>query len=153
MAITWGSGAGSGNLFYVGIDVSISGLTATVSLYVKSQYGVSDQQSLSWSNVTSGSRTFYHDQPGGFAVLVETLTIDGENSQTVMIEAALSGVYNGATPTHSVSFTYPPPELQAPDAPASLTATFVSDSTTDLSWPWPITIPAHKPISGYRIES
>lgn len=152
MAITWGSGEGSGNLFYVGIDVSISGLTATVSLYVKSQYSVSDQQSLSWSNVTSGSRTFYHDQPGGFAVLVKTLTIGGANSQTITLEAALSGVYNGAAPTHSVSFTYPPATIEAPDAPASLTATFVSDSTTDLSWPWPITMPANKPISEYRVE-
>ena len=150
MAITWGSGSGSGNLFYVGIDVSVSGTTATVSLYVKSQYNVSDNQVLAWSGKASGSKSFYHSQSGGSATLVQTLTLTGANNESAYINASLSGVYNGASPSHRVSWTYPPPAIQAPNAPASVTATYVSDTTVDLSWP--SSAVSGKPVDRYRVE-
>lgn len=150
MAITWGSGSGSGNLFYVGIDVSVSGTTATVRLYVKSQYNVSDNQVLAWSGKASGSKSFYHSQSGGSAILVQTLTLTGANNESAYINASLSGVYSGASPSHTVSWTYPPPAITAPNAPASLSATYVSDSTVDLSWP--SSAASGKPVSYYRVE-
>lgn len=150
MAITWGSGEGSGNLFYVGIDVSISGLTATVRLYVKSQYSVSDNQTLTWSNAASGTQAFRHAQSGGSAVLVKTLTVTGSNNQTKTIKADLSGAYNGATPTHSRSFTFPPPAILAPNTPASYTISFVSDSTFDHAWSNPAV--ADRPVDRFRVE-
>lgn len=150
MAIAWGSGSGSGNLFYVGIDVSVSGTTATVRLYVKSQYRVSDNQVLAWSGKASGSKSFYHDQSGGSTILVQTLTLTGANNESAYINASLSGVYNGASPSHTVSWTYPPPAIQAPNAPASLSATYVSDSTVDLSWP--SSVATNKPVDYYRVE-
>lgn len=150
MALSWGNGSGSGNLHYVGIDVTVSGTTATVKLYAKSQYSVADNQVMNYSNAASGSQAFYHDQNGGTAVLVKTLTITGTAGSSKTIGASLSGLYNGGTPSHSVTFSYPAPTVLAPNAPASMSATYVSDTTTDLSWP--SAVATNKPVSYYRVE-
>lgn len=151
MAISWGSGSGSGNLHYVGIDVALSGTTATVKLYVRSQYSVSDNQRLTWSNAASGYADFYHNQSGGSAVLVKTLTITGSNSQSKTISASLSGVYNGASPSHSVTFTFPPPDVLVPYTPTGFTSTRVSDTTVDHKWDNAARTPSW-PVDRYRLE-
>lgn len=151
MAIEWGPGEGSGNAFYVGIDVSsLSSTSATVKLYAKSTYNVADNQTMAWSNAASGSQAFYHEQSGGTAILVKTLTITGTAGTSKTITASLSGVYNGGTPSHSRTFTFPAPTVVAPNAPASMTATYVSDTTTDLAWP--SSVAANKPVDRYRVE-
>lgn len=149
MAITWGPGEGSNNLFYVGIDVSVGTTSATVKFYVKSQYWSEDNQRLTYGGAVSGYTDFYHS-PGKTAQLVKTFTVTGSANQSKTVSATLSGVYNGATPSHSRTFTFPPPAITAPNPPVGFTSTRVSDSTTNHSWSSPAT--SGKPVDNYRLE-
>lgn len=145
MAITWGAPSGGSNAFEVGIDYtpSASDASGVVDFWVRAQYSVSDDMLLTYSGVFSGSTSFRKEGPA--AVKVASLTIRGTRGRTYTVGASLSGVYNGASPSHSRQVTIPAARPSQPPAPSV-------GSITQTSFVATVSVPNNNgaPITGYR---
>lgn len=133
MAITWGAGSGSGyGIFYVGIDYSVSGTTATVRYYVRTEANaVSDTQTLTYSGKITGSTNFTMNTPNMGAQLVSTKTFSGTRGQSYSVTAKLSGTYSGGTPQHTRSITIP---AAVPGKPGTPSVSSITSSTATATW-------------------
>lgn len=155
MAIDWGSWEyAGGNGMRVGIEVtwssvthSSSSTTATVDIWTDNQYTYSDSQTLTYGGSISGT-TNYTNNDGATAQLRATKTYTytyssgsyGTSPGTRTFTAAVSGTYNGVTPSNSVTSSIPARPAAVPDAPV-LTATVPAAPTgvsqINLSWTTP----------------
>lgn len=147
MAISWG--AYEGNI-RVGIEVdweaishSETAATATVRIYTDTSASFSDTQTLTFGGSISGSVTFSNNQSsGGGAVLraTKTYTYDypassyGSSPGSRTFSANLSGAYNGATPSKSVSSSIPARPYGVPLAPTNVNVSRVSPSSSRITW-------------------
>lgn len=155
MAVEWGVYEGHEA---VGIDVTMSPATvtkdtATVTLtwrvYVRTDGWTiySDNQTLTVSGAVAASTDFEFGTtatpatPAGSARLVgtwtQTVTPSYSATSTQTITAAVSGMFNGGTPSHSRSFVVPKRPPQAPSPAAAAAAAYVSDARIDVSWTRP----------------
>lgn len=164
MAITWGSGSGSGNLQYLGIDVAVGQTVATVKIYAKSQYPISYSGiRVSWSGAASGSTVFNHNQSGGQTVLVAAFNVTGSPGQTKTVNVSQTAVYNGGKPSHSRTFTFAsvpgggggaPDPVTKPYTPGAVTTTLDPngvDKYMVTAWAQG-TVTATTPVDRYRLE-
>lgn len=149
MAISWGAWEYSGgNGMRVGIDVDIEnphhttlGCTFTVRIYTENQYTYSDNQTLSYGGNIGGSTSFNNSQ-GGAVTLRATKThiydypvnSYGTSPGTRTFSAALSGAFNGVTPSKSVTVTIPARPIAAPAAPSAVALTRISDTSGKQTW-------------------
>lgn len=152
MATTWGAYEGHEA---VGIDVSMSpatvtkdtaSVTLTWSAYVKTDGWTiyADDQVLTASNTLADTVGFEFGTtaspptPAGSARLIKswTQTIATSHTATVTrtLSAAVSGMFNGGTPSHTRAITIPIRPPLVPSPATSATATYVSDTRVDLSW-------------------
>lgn len=117
MATTWGTGEGSGNLHYVGIDYDLNsaGTTLTVYYYVKATYSVDDDQTLNLTGAITGSVDYRKDGPGTQLIATRSRSVSKGNSYTVGANA--SDIYNGGTPSHSRTINVPADPPSKPDPP------------------------------------
>ena len=105
MVTTWGAESGYHS---VGIDLSYSGTTVTVTYYVRSSAtSVADNQTLTLTGTVTGTVNFYMGTANSVPVKVATKTFSASRGTDFTVGARLSGVYNGATPSHSRSGTVP----------------------------------------------
>lgn len=149
MAISWGSWEGSSpNRIRVGIDVSWEAIshsegaaTATVKIYVDVEGNWSDTQTLTFTGSISGSITFSNNQNNN-SVLRETKTYTynyggseyGSSPGSRTFGANLTGAFNGATPSKSVSSNIPARPYGAPAAPTNVNTTRVSETSAKTTW-------------------
>lgn len=131
MAITWGD---YDDNLQVGIDVSISGTTVTVKYYVRTSSGGfnwADTQTLTRTDWITGTTSFYNDLTDpSEQMLVYQTTKTGSRGSSYKVGAKISGAFNGATPSHSRTFTIPAVE---PDAPGRPTVSDVQDDRVDVT--------------------
>lgn len=150
MAISWGSWEGSSpTRIRVGIEVDWSGpvqhgwetVKATVKIYTDVEGNWSDTQTLNFGGSIGGSITFSNNQSNN-SVLRETKTYTytygnneyGSSPGSRTFTASLSGAFNGATPSKSVTSSIPKRPYAAPLAPNSVSITRVSDTSHKISW-------------------
>lgn len=136
MAITWGSWSGSTyKAFRCGIDVIISGTSMTIDYWVEADGAVVDNQTLTLTGAVTGTVNFYNNPPSSNRkVKVATRTLNGSRGSTYTFGSKLSGVYSGASPSHSRSVTVPVVITSAPGTPS---ATSVTHNSARHSWSAP----------------
>lgn len=139
MAITWGAyedGNTPGNDLRVGIDISVSGSTATVKYYVgtSSTGAYGDNQTMNYSGSITGSTDFFNSTGNSDTQLVATKTKTVSPGSTYTFAASISGAYNGATPSHSRKYTDP---VDKPSAPTGLNASTITSDGMTLKWTQP----------------
>lgn len=107
MAITSGAGSGSGyGIFYVGIDQTISGFDIEWDYYVRTNANsVYDNQTLTVTGARSATFNFRMTTCCGAWQYVGTVKMTGNPGGSYTTRASLSGVYSGATPSHSRTAT------------------------------------------------
>lgn len=147
MAIEWGAWE---NHIRVGIDVSWEAIThgeaaatATIKIYTDVDQTWSDTQTLNFGGSISGSTTFSNNQTSGSgAVLRDTKSYTynygaseyGSSPGSRTFSATLSGAYNGATPSKSVTSSIPKRPYDTPAAPTGVGVSRISDTSTKISW-------------------
>jgi len=158
MAIEWGAWVyAGGNGMRVGLDVNWSGVdsnssstTATIAVWTQNQYNYNDNQTVSYGGAIGGSLAYNNTQSSGTSTQRDTKTFThnyGSNPATYTFTATLSGLYNGGSPTVSVTSTTPtkpsppsppppPPGPSAPSAPNSFTSVGEANQIS-LSWSAP----------------
>jgi hypothetical protein len=151
MAIQWGAWEYSGgNGMRVGIEVDLtsvshgsSSCTVTFKIYTQNQYSYSDSQSLGIDGTTNWSNVSFTNNDGSGSVRRTTKTykynFDSNDygsgtAKTVTCNVALSGAYNGVTPSKSVSVNIPKRPIDNPATPTSVNASRVSDSSATVTW-------------------
>lgn len=154
MAIQWGGWVyAGGNGMRVGLDISWSGVdytspstTATIAVWTQNQYTYADNQTVSYGGSIGGSLNYYNGQGANATVQRDTKYYThsyGANPGTYTFTATLSGLYNGGSPSVSVTSTTPTrpsppgPSIFPPSAPQSFTAITTSASQINLSWSAP----------------
>ena len=147
MAISWGTAA---NSVRVGVQwrapVSPSpggGQTVTADIYIDSVNIADTSNTLSWTGVGSGSVSGLNLNGSGQR-LIHTVSFTGRVGETVTLNVSLAGVeYAGSTRTASQSLWVP---YALPAAPATATASRVSDARFDIAWTgtWSASAPATK---------
>lgn len=134
MAIQWGSWSGpTSNQFRVGIDETVSGTKVTNKYYVETEYTSADNQVLTLTGAVTGTVNFYND---GGVILVATRSFTGSRGKSYTSGAKLSGVYNGATPSVSVTSAIP---ALVPSTPGTPTLTVNTNSRQTFVWAAPST--------------
>lgn len=152
MSLTYGPWEyGGGNGMRVGIDPSSAAVAhgdATVVLTflvsTENQYNYDDFQTLTFGG-SAGSGTYdYNNQSatGSGDVLRTTRTYTytygassyGTSPGSVTFSAAVSGAYNGTTPSHTVTVAIPARPYGAPAAPTAASVARVSDSKQTVTW-------------------
>lgn len=166
MAIQWGAYEYSSGLgIRVGIDVDwdpvVHGdatVDATVKIYTQNDGGsYDDSQTLNYGGSIGGSTNFTNNDAGA-AVLRATKTYTytygvssyGSTPGNKTFTAALSGAFNGVTPSKSVTSAIPARPFGAPAAPTDAAASRLSDTSTKISWTNNRTIA--EPWDNIRIE-
>lgn len=154
MAIQWGSWSYSGgNGMRVGIDVSVSSVnhssssvTFTYRIYTQNQYNYNNPSgpTITYSGSFSGSSTtsFSNTQGAGTQTLRATKTYTrsygsseyGSSPGSVSFGAAVSGMYNGSTPSKSVSTSIPARPYDKPAAPSNVNTVRNNDGRSTTSW-------------------
>ena len=154
MAIQWGSWSYSGgNGMRVGIDVSVSSVnhnsssvTFTYRVYTQNQYNYNNPSgpTITYSGSYSGSSTtsFSNTQGAGAQTLRATKTYTrsygsseyGSSPGSVSFGAAVSGMYNGSTPSKSVSTKIPARPYAKPAAPSNVNTVRNNDGRSTTSW-------------------
>lgn len=149
MAIEWGSWEGaSPNRIRVGLDVSWEAVghgediaTATIKGYVDVEGNWSDDQKVTLGGAASGSASFTNNQNNSQALrITDKYDYDyggnsyGSSPGSKNFTINLSGAYNGATPSKSVTKNIPARPYAAPAPTTSMSATRVSDTSTKTSW-------------------
>ena len=149
MAIDWGAWEGSSpNRLRIGIDVSWEAVshgegaaTATIKVYLDAEGNWSDTQTITLTGSASGSVTFSNNQNNS-SVLRKTDTYVytysgssyGSSPGTRTFGASLSGAFNGATPSNSVTKAIPARPYGAPATPTNVNTTRVSESSAKTTW-------------------
>lgn len=136
MAITWGAYEGGSVPLRVGIDITVSGTTATVKYYVGtgSTGAYQDNQTMNYSGSITGSTDFYNSTGNSDTQLVATKTKTVSPGSTYTFAASISGAYNGATPSHSRSYTEP---VNTPSAPTGLNLSSITSDSMLAKWTQP----------------
>lgn len=150
MAISWGSWdyGNSSAGFRVGVSVSVSSVshnsssvTITTNWYVEAQYNVNDQMTLTYGGSIGGSTTtnLTTGSGGGYKLFASksytyNYSTYGSSPGTRTFSASLSGVYNGANPSKSVTVTLPARPYAKPAPPSGVAATRNSDSQATVTW-------------------
>ncbi len=131
MAITWGAAQ---RKLQVGIDVIMSpgsvgadttAVTVTVNYYVRAQEAYADDQTLHYHGSLTGSWGYRLNSSNGTTTdrLIGSRQFSVGTSYgggpTYTFGAYLSGVWNGAAPSHSRSFTIPKRPPSPPAAPGA----------------------------------
>lgn len=169
MAITYGAYSQKAR---IGIDVSMSpstvtkdtsSVTLTWTYYIQTTYAYSHTGTFVRSGTgPTGSTSYTLSTPNGTTT---TRTV-GSWSQTVSTSysgavtrtstATFPGsgtLFDGGKPSHTRSFTVPQRPVQAPDAPATPSATYVSDAQINVSWTRAGTAgSADKPYQSQRVQ-
>lgn len=148
MAINWGSYNGH---LRVGIDWSISpanpnagdtSVSVTVSFYVGSDgWNFSGDSSTLHESMTGWSRDdgFTNNLSGGYMKVgqnTKSYSISS-NSGNINASANLTGAYNGASPSKSVSISLPnrpSPSVQPPSGGEGMSISLVTDTTAHFEW-------------------
>lgn len=140
MAITWGAAQ---RKLQVGIDVIMSpgsvgagttSVTVTVNYYVRAQEAYADDQTLHYNGSLSGSWGYRLNASNGTTTDLHvgsrsfTVGTSYGGGPTYTFGAYLSGVYNGAAPSHSRSFTIPKRPASAPNAPSPVVSSVTATS-------------------------
>lgn len=154
MAIQWGAWEGaSPNRIRVGIDVewtaanggditvNTASAKATVKIYTDVEGNWSDDQTLNFGGAIGGSVSFTNNQSNN-RVLRETKTYTydygdneyGSSPGSRTFSANLTGAFNGATPSKSVTSDIPKRPYGAPNAPSAVSVTRISDISQKVSW-------------------
>jgi microcystin-dependent protein len=149
MAIDWGAWeGGSPNRLRIGIDVSWEAIThgetaatATIKIYLDAEGNWSDTQTINFTGSISGSITFSNNQNNN-NVLRETKSYTynypsnsyGGTGISRTFGANLTGAFNGATPSNSVSSTVPGRPYGPPLSPTNVNTTRVSESSAKTTW-------------------
>lgn len=165
MAISWGAWEGaSPNRIRVGIDVSWEAIshsetaaTATIKIYTDVEGNWSDTQTLSFGGSIGGSITFSNNQDNN-SVLRETKSYTynygsgsyGSSPGDRTFTASLSGAFNGATPSKSVTSNIPARPYGTPAAPTNVDVSRVSSTSAKVTWTNKDT--AGEPWSTVRIQ-
>ena len=140
MAIDWGSWQyASGNGMRVGIDVSwgssaysVTSITATVLIYTQNQYAYSDAQTLTYGGSISGTTNYTNSTGPTSGTTPDTARLRATKTytwtyaagsyitspSTRTFSAAVSGAFNGVTPSKSVNSAVPGRQGTTPDAPS-----------------------------------
>jgi len=149
MAIDWGAWEGSGsNRLRIGIDVSWEAITsgeaaatATIKVYLDVEGNWSDTQTITMTGSGSGSTTFSNNQNNNSVLRYTdsyTYTYSsssyGSSPGTRTFGASLSGAFNGATPSNSVTKAIPARPYAAPTAPSNVNTSRTSDSSIKTTW-------------------
>ena len=145
--ITWGTSVID---LSVGIDVSqspstvtngVSSVTLTVDVFVRTtNRAYQDNQTLTLGGALSGTYSYYMGSSSTevktIKVVTRTLTVPtsftGAVSRT--IRATVGGAHNGASPTHSRTWTVARRPYAAPAPPSNLKLVKVSDTQYTASW-------------------
>lgn len=141
---------GGGNGMRVGVETTVSAVTSgsasvtfTYKTYTENQYNYNDLQTLLFSGSYSGAGTYDYNNTsstGSGWVLRTTKTYTftyatwGTSPGSTSFGAAVSGAYNGTTPSLTVSTVIPARPYAAPSAPTGVAAARVSDTTHTVSW-------------------
>lgn len=149
MAIDWGAWEGSGsNRLRIGIDVSWEAITsgeaaatATIKVYLDVEGNWSDTQTITMTGSGSGSTTFSNNQNNNSVLRYTdsyTYTYSsssyGSSPGTRTFGASLSGAFNGATPSNSVTKAIPARPYAAPTAPSNVNTSRISDGSLKTTW-------------------
>jgi hypothetical protein len=135
MAISWGPYEGSVSL-RVGIEVTVSGTTATVKYYVGTGAtgAYSDNQVMTYTGAITGSTSFFNSTGNNDTQLVSTKTRTVSPGTSYTFAAAISGAYNGVTPSHSVAYSVP---VAKPTAPTGLNLSAITAGGMTVKWTQP----------------
>jgi hypothetical protein len=145
MSITWGAWEGSLGI-RVGIEMSLTAVshssgsvTFTAKIYTENEARFADDQLLSYSGQISGTTAFTNNDSSGAqlrATKTATYTYSsyGSSPGTWSFGAALSGVFNGATPSVTVSLAIPARPYGLPAAVTSVSSTRNSDTQVTTTW-------------------
>lgn len=151
MAISWGT-IESG--LRVGIEItqspsSVGSGTSEVTLTIKYYAGNDsvgfdwdDTQTMTLTGSATGSYSFHNDLTSVYdSMLVVTKTVDVTTSYTASINktfsASISGAFNGATPSKSLSHTVDKRPYAAPNAPTGLNITDIFTTGAQANWTQP----------------
>jgi microcystin-dependent protein len=165
MAIEWGSWEGaSPTRIRVGLDVSWEAVdhgeataTATIKGYVDVEGNWSDDQKVTLGGSANGSASFTNNQNNSQALrITDKYDYDypsssyGSSPGSKTFSISLSGAFNGATPSKSVTKNIPSRPYDRPAPTTSLSATRISDASTKISWVNHAT--AGEPYSGIEVQ-
>lgn len=151
MAIDWGAWEyAGGNGMRVGIEVTWAAVAngdttadATIKIYTENQYNYSsDGQVLTYGGSISGTTSYTNNGSSGSVTLRATKTYSytygstsyGSSPTSKTFSAALSGSYNGVTPSNSVTSAVPARPYAAPVAPSAVSVSRVSDTGSKIQW-------------------
>ena len=162
MAFTFGAAEQAHS---VGIDIiqtpaTITNATTSVTFTIKYQVkctgnGVNDSQRLNLTASTDGYYDYLmNNTPRTVDVGTRDYTYDISGyggPQTYTTTATVSGHSNGATPTHTRTFTRPQRPFAKTNAPAGLVATSVTGTTLTFAWNAPTSNGGQNPTK-YRIQ-
>lgn len=136
------------------VTSSTSSVTVTVKFYVGGDgWGFADNQRLNYGGNFSGYTDFYNNGASQILVATKTLSVSTSYSSSVTrtATATLSGAYNGAVPTKSVTITVPRRPYAAPSAPTSPYISNISQGSARTNWTatsnW-----GGSPANRYRVE-
>jgi hypothetical protein len=157
MAITWGS---MDNHLRVGINItqspsSVTSDTDSVKLTVKYYVGndsvgwdFNDPQTMTYTGAITGSTSFQNTLSAvndSQLVATKTLTVNLTGStQSKSFTGKISGAYNGATPTHTRSWTVP----ARPSPPAVVPSAPPAPTFATIEWTGATTFPIIPPDAG-----
>lgn len=167
MTISWGAWkyGSNGQGFRVGVEATRSTVTTsspsvtwTLKWYLGATGGVFDSMTLTYGGNISGSETHTYDHSPltPSTVLWDTKTYTytyttyGTSPGSRVFSGSLSGVYNGAAPSHSITVAIPARPYAAPTAPSAVVATRNSDTQVTVTWTRNVT--AQKPYSSQLIQ-
>lgn len=148
MAVTWGSGSGSSNPHYVGIDYSINSARTQITwaFYVRATYAVSDNQELVLTGSLSGTYPYRKEGPAQQHIVTRTQSVSP--GQKVTVGARAQGIYNGGAPSHSRTVTVP---AVAPGQVPRPSVGSIGSSTATASWNAPSSN-GGSPILDYQLQ-
>lgn len=107
--VNWGPWtSGHSQEFRVGIEWRVtSGSSITVEYWIEDQYGsTGDSQTLTKTGTYGGSRTVSFSNNGGQR-RITTSTFSASPGWSGSVGGRVTGIYNGATPSHSVTASVP----------------------------------------------
>lgn len=160
MAITWGPVEGHER---VGIDIVVTAESSTsisyeVRWYVGSvNYGFNDAQTLHiGGSTTATSINFQFSTPTGSTTTRHVVTRSFSATKvygggpTYTFTGSITGHFQGATPSHSRSFTIPARPASVPNPPGAPSFSSITSSSFHVSW----TAPSNNgsALSGYQLQ-
>jgi hypothetical protein len=150
VTITWGAwDYGGNNGMRVGVEITSSAVshtsatcTFTFKVYTQNQARYDDNQTVTFGGTAGDGSVAYYNGQTTTATLRSTQAYVhtyaagsyGTSPGTLSFTAAVSGTYNGVTPSVSITFSVPARPYGVPAAVTGVTATRNSDSQITLNW-------------------